>query len=157
MLHLNRWAVVVAAVAAFLVGAIWYSPLLFGEAYVALLRRAAPAALVEMGGSPGEIAGEFLRGLVVASVLAHVMQRTRAAGWRASLRLGLLTWVGFQATLLLGAVLHENMPWGLYGIHAGDALVKTASMSVILGVWRPAASVPMDTTAVRQHERGSPL
>jgi hypothetical protein len=45
-------------------------------------------------------------------------------------------WVGFQAMLLMGAVIHENMPWKLYAIHAGDALVKTLLMTVILGVWR---------------------
>ena len=38
--------------------------------------------------------------------------------------------------LLMGAVLHEKMPWTLYAIHAGDALVKTLLMTAILGVWR---------------------
>ena len=38
--------------------------------------------------------------------------------------------------LLVGAVIHENMPVKLYAIHAGDALVKTLLMTVILGVWR---------------------
>jgi len=38
--------------------------------------------------------------------------------------------------LLMGAVLHEHMAWTLYAIHAGDALVKTLLMTVILGVWR---------------------
>jgi hypothetical protein len=28
------------------------------------------------------------------------------------------------------------MPWMLYAIHAGDALVKTLLMTVILGMWR---------------------
>lgn len=32
--------------------------------------------------------------------------------------------------------LWEHMPWTLYAIHAGDALVKTLLMTVILGVWR---------------------
>jgi hypothetical protein len=36
----------------------------------------------------------------------------------------------------MGAVIHEKMPWKLYAIHAGDALVKTHLMTVILGVWR---------------------
>jgi hypothetical protein len=37
--------------------------------------------------------------------------------------------------LLMGAVLHEHMPWTLYAIHAGDALVKTLLTTVVLGVW----------------------
>ena len=32
MLRMNYLAIVVAAVAAFVVGAVWYSPLLFGKA-----------------------------------------------------------------------------------------------------------------------------
>lgn len=52
------------------------------------------------------------------------------------MRLGLWVWVGFQAMLLLGAVLHEGMPIALYAIHAGDALSKTLLMSLVLGVWK---------------------
>jgi hypothetical protein len=37
--------------------------------------------------------------------------------------------------LLLGAVVHEGMPPALYAIHAGDALVKTLLMSLVLGIW----------------------
>jgi len=50
--------------------------------------------------------------------------------------LGVWVWIGFHATLLVGSVIHENMPWKLYAIHAGDALVKTLVMAFILGVWR---------------------
>jgi hypothetical protein len=35
----------------------------------------------------------------------------------------------------MGALLHENMPFPLYAIHAGDALVKTLIMVLIIGVW----------------------
>jgi hypothetical protein len=54
----------------------------------------------------------------------------------AAVQLGAWVWIGFQATLLLGAVIWENMPWRLYAIHAGDALVKMLLMAAILGVWR---------------------
>jgi hypothetical protein len=40
--------------------------------------------------------------------------------------------VGFQAVLLAGSVLHEDYPWTLYLIHAGDAFAKTLAMSVVL-------------------------
>jgi hypothetical protein len=45
-------------------------------------------------------------------------------------------WLGVQASLLVGSVLRGNMPWKLYAIHAGDALVKTLVIAVLLGVWR---------------------
>jgi hypothetical protein len=134
MLRMNYWAVVVAAVAAFVVGAVWYS-LLFGDAYI-MLRGIDPDAMANMRPPAGEMLGEFVRCLVVAFVLARFVVRLGVDDWDGALRLGLWVWIGFQATLIVGAVIHENMPWKLYAIHAGDALVKTLFMAVILGVWR---------------------
>ena len=131
----NYWAVVVAAAAAFVVGAVWYSPLLFGKAYMEV-RGMDPAAMADMRPRAGELLGELAKNLVVAFVLAHFVVRLGIGDGKGAVQLGLWVWVGFQAMLLMGAVLHEKMPWMLYAIHAGDALVKTLLMTVILGVWR---------------------
>jgi len=135
MLKINYWAVIVAAVTAFVVGAVWYSPLLFSKAYMEA-RGMNPAALVDMRPPVGEMLGEFAKNLVIAFVLAYFVVRLGVIEWRGAVQLTLWLWVGFQAMLLMGAVLHEKMPWILYAIHAGDALVKTLFMTVILGVWR---------------------
>jgi hypothetical protein len=37
--------------------------------------------------------------------------------------------------ILLGSVVHENVPLSLAAIHAGDWLVKLLLMTLILGVW----------------------
>jgi hypothetical protein len=130
----NYLAVVAAAVAAFVVGAFWYSPLLFGKAYMML--RGIDPAIASMRPPAGELVGEFARYLVVAYVLARFVVLLGIVDAMSAVRLALWVWVGFQATLLVGAVIHENMPVKLYAIHAGDALVKTLLMTVILGVWR---------------------
>ena len=135
MLKINYWAVVAAAVAAFVVGAVWYSPLLFGKAYM-MLRGMNPDAMANMRPPAAELVGEFVRYLVVAYVLARFVVLLGVADWMGAVRLALWVWIGFQAMLLGGAVIHENMPVKLYAIHAGDALVKTLFMTVILGVWR---------------------
>jgi hypothetical protein len=134
MLTINYWAVAVAAVAAFVVGAVWYTPLLFGQAYMRL-RGIELGAVADMGLPVGEMLGELARNLVIAFVLAYFVGRLGVVGWREALQLGLWVGTGIQAMLLLGTPLHENMPWQLYAIHAGDALVKTLLMAVILGVW----------------------
>ncbi len=131
----NYRAVVVAAVVAFVVGALWYSPLLFGKAYGELLG-VRPGAVAAMSPPVGELLGEGVRNLVVAFVLAQFVVRLGVADWKGAVQFGLWVWIGFQAMLLIGAVLHEKMPVKLYAIHAGDALVKTILMAVILGVWR---------------------
>jgi len=135
MLKINYLAVIAAAIAAFVVGALWYSPLLFGRTYMEV-RGLSPSALAEMKPRVGELVGEFVKNIVVAFVLAHFIARLGVRDWKGALQFGLWVWVGFQAMLLMGAVLHERMPLTLYAIHAGDALVKTLLMSSIVGVWR---------------------
>jgi hypothetical protein len=134
MLGVNLLAVLVAAVAAFVVGAVWYSPLLFGRAYMEV-RGLSPDAMANLRPPVGELFGEFVRNLVVAFVLGYFVVRLEVGDWKSAVQLALWVWVGFQAMLLLGAVLHEKMPPKLYAIHAGDALVKTLLMTVI-GLWR---------------------
>lgn len=135
MPSINYLAVILAAVAAFMVGAVWYSPLLFGKAY-AELRGLAADAVAATRPPIGELLGEFARNLVVAVVLAGFAAQLSVGDWKAGLQLGACVWVGFQAMLLLGAPLHEGMPWKLYALHAGDALVKTLLQGVIIGAWR---------------------
>lgn len=135
MLRMNHWAIAVSAVVAFVVGALWYSPLLFGKAYLQV-RGLSPDAMADMRPPAWEMIGELVKNLVVAFVLSYFVVRLDVADWKGALQLGLWVWVGFQAMLLMGAVLHEKMPWTLYAIHAGDALVKTLVVTVILGVWR---------------------
>jgi hypothetical protein len=132
---MNHWAIAVSAVVAFVVGALWYSPLLFGKAYLQV-RGLSPDAMADMRPPAWEMIGELVKNLVVAFVLSYFVVRLDVADWKGALQLGLWVWVGFQAMLLMGAVLHEKMPWTLYAIHAGDALVKTLVVTVILGVWR---------------------
>ena len=135
MNKINFWAVIVAAVVAFVLGALWYGPFLFGKAYLEV-RAVNRAAIADMRPPAWELVGEFAKNLVVAFVIAYFVVRLGVGDWKSALQLGLWIWVGFQAMLLMGAVLHEHMPWTLYAIHAGDALVKTLLMTVILGVWR---------------------
>ncbi|MCI0330082.1 MAG: DUF1761 domain-containing protein [candidate division Zixibacteria bacterium] len=132
---INYWAVVVSALAAFVVGAVWYSPLLFGKAYLEL-RGIVPGAVADITPSAAELLGEFVRNFVIAFVLAHFLVGLGFDNWKGAMQLGLWVWVGFQAMMLLGALLHERMPLMLYAIHAGDALLKTLLMAAILALWR---------------------
>jgi hypothetical protein len=135
MLGINYWAVLVAAAVAFVMGGLWYSPLLFGKAWLKLRGMdSAEAAGTKMG--PPEILAEFIRGLIVAVVLAGFVVHLGVVNWLGAIYLGLAVWIGFQATSIEGSVIHEHYPVKLYAIHTGDALTKTLVMAVILSVWR---------------------
>ncbi len=77
---------------------------------------------------------ELARSLVVAAVLAGLA--VGVAGWAGAVELGLALWIGFPVVLLIGSVIHENVPWKLAAIHAGDWLAKLVVIAVIVGVWR---------------------
>jgi hypothetical protein len=83
-----------------------------------------------------QMVGQFARNLVVAFVLAHLLRWLEVATWKRALQVGLLVWFGFQAMAVVGSVLHEDYPLGLYLIHVGDALQATLLMALILGAWR---------------------
>lgn len=135
MTKVNYLAVITAAFAALVEGAAWYSPVLFGNAWMEL-RGLNPATMAEMKIPVWEILAEFVRSLVVAYVLARLVVFTGVVGWKGAVQLAFWVWLGFQAMAIAGSVIHENYPWQLYAIHAGDALAKTLVMAVILSVWR---------------------
>jgi hypothetical protein len=128
---MNYVAIVVAAVAAFVASVVWYA--LFGNAMTEL-READPAA-ADSGTSVWTVLFVVAQSLVVALMLAYFVAHLGISNWRGAARLGALIWV-FPAMILLGSVVHENVPLMLAAIHAGDWLVKLLLMSVILGVWR---------------------
>jgi hypothetical protein len=135
MLGINYLAMLVAAVVAFVMGGLWYSPLLFGKAWAKLRGIDSPrAAGAQM--RPPEILAEFVRGLIVAVVLAGFVVHLGVVNLVGAIYLALAVWIGFQATSIVGSVIHEHYPLKLYAIHAGDALAKTLVMAVILGLWR---------------------
>lgn len=144
MLKINTWAVVAAAFAAFVQGAVWYSPLLFGNAWTEL-SGIDPATTAGAAPPIWVLLAEFVRGLVIAYVLARLIKQTGVVGWKSALRLGLWVWIGFYAAIYFGAFIHEGMPWQLYVIHAGDGLVKILLMATILGTWHGRKSVPAST------------
>ena len=135
VLKINYLAVIVAAVAAFVVGSLWYSPFLFGNAWMEL-RGMNPGAMADMTIPAWQTLGEFVRSLVVAYVLARFVVLLGVVNRRDAVQLGAWVWIGFPAMLLVGSVMWENVPWMLAAIHAGDWLVKILLVAVILGVWR---------------------
>jgi len=123
------YAVLGAAAAAFVVGGLWYSPALFGKAYLTL-RGLDPAAAGAM--SMTEVAGELARCVLLAWVMAQLLARGGESGVLTALTFGGWMWVAIY-TALAGSVLHEGVPWRLYAIHAGDGLAKMLVMATILG------------------------
>ncbi len=127
------------AIVCFLVGALWYSPLLFGNAYLAL-RGIESSATSAATPPPGELIAEIIRCFVVAYAFAFFILRLGIDSVKGALKLALVVWIGFQGFVLIGSVIHEGYPVNLFAIHAGDALVKAITSCVILALWHKRAA-----------------
>lgn len=132
----NYLRVAAAALAAFVASLAWYT--VFGGVMVEL-SGADPSTAANTATPVLAMLFVVAQSFVVASVLTYLVSRLGIVDWRAALRLGVLVWI-FPASILLGSVVHENVPPALAAIHAGDWLAKLLLMSVILGTWRKGAS-----------------
>jgi Protein of unknown function (DUF1761) len=129
MLKINHLAVVVAAMAAFVLSSGWY--VLFSKEMKKL------HVMADMKKAPTwKKLVVFVQSLVVAFVFAHLLALGGIVGWVSAAQLGVWVGIGFPVMILTGSVIWENVPWKLAAIHAGDWLLKLLLMAVILGVWR---------------------
>src|SRR5205814_2151200 len=136
MVHVNYLAVLVAAVVVFILGWLWYSPLLFYKPWMRLRGLDPNAAMAGAKMPGGKLVVELLRCLVLAYVIARLVALLGVSSWMGGLHFGFLLWIGFPLILLTGSVLWDNIPWKVAAIHAGDWLVKLLVITIIVSVWR---------------------
>ena len=129
MPEVNYLAVGLAALSAFLLGGLWYSPLLFANKWAAL------TGLSEEKLKSGSMAlifgGAFLLNLVAAWLLAAALFRVTSITYGAGMGLAVgLCWV---ATSFGVSYLFERRPLGLWLINAGYFTLQFTLMGAILG------------------------
>src|SRR5437773_10521881 len=135
MVHVTYLPVLVAAVAAFVLGWLWYSPLLFFKPWMRLRGMDPVAAMAGAKMPAGKLVIELARWLVLAYVIARFVARLGVSSWMGAVHFGVVLWIGFPVVLLTGSVLWERVPWTVAAIHAGDWLVKMLVISIIVSVW----------------------
>jgi len=130
-------AVIVATLAHYILGGLWYSPLLFGNKFLQIINWS-PAKIQEMGNQSHakELGIAFVLSLVLVYVLAHFVQYTKATNAMAGIQTALLLWLGFVVTTQLPTVLFEQRAFGLFLINVGYQFVGCAIAGAILAVWR---------------------
>jgi hypothetical protein len=129
---LNYWAVIAAALASFLIGGVWYSPVLFHRPW----RQAAGVSESQLNGANnGLIFGvSFVLQLVAAFVLAMFLGP--AANLVFGVTAGFLVGAAWVATAFGVVYLFERRPSRLFWINAGYQVVVYTVMGAILGGWR---------------------
>jgi len=131
-MDINFPAVIVAAVAAFLVGGLWYSPLLFQKAWMTANRFT--DADVNAGGT-GRIFGWSLVLCVVMALnlAAFLAGPDTTVAWGATA--GALT-AGWIAPGIAVVALFERRPLSYMLINGGYWLIAMTLMGTVIGAWR---------------------
>lgn len=135
-MSLGHWPVVIgAAVAAWLIGALWYSPLLFARAWAAAHGYSAEK-LAEMQKSAGKAyAGSLLAFVVMAYVLHLFFSQLGADTLHTGLAWGFHAWVGLALPLGFIAYLYSDKQIATLVIDSGYQLAYLLAMGAILGAW----------------------
>jgi hypothetical protein len=134
--HINYLAVLVSAVVIFLLGGLWYSPVLFAKRWVALQNKTVEEMQASGGASPGMYIQVFLCGLLTAWVMAIVLGFLPRLDIVRGVKLALICWLGFAAATSYGTALFSSKPKALWLIDSTYNLVSFVAAAVILTAWR---------------------
>jgi len=128
---LNYLAVIAAAVSAFVIGGLWYSPVFLGGAW----KKANGFSSEMPGAGPKVFVLALLLSLVMSANLAMFLNDPKTtAAWGATA--GFLAGFGWAAMGIGIVSLFERRSLGYVLINGGYLTVALTAMGVILGAWR---------------------
>jgi hypothetical protein len=132
--QLNWLHVLVAAIAYFAVGALWYS-VLFGKRWVAYQKIDMNDPRSKEGTAPIMI-GSFVWMFITSAALAMLVHRLELSMALSGVKLGLFTGVCFSAAAISISYLYVKKAVGLHAIDCLYHIVGQIVAAVILCVWR---------------------
>ena len=134
---INYLAVLVSGLFYWILGAVWYSPLLFGNKFIALMKwTPQELAVIAQQSAAWQLVVALLGSLLLAYILAHFVKYTQANTALEGVVTALWLWLGFVVVTNLNTVLFEFRPVGLYLINLSYHLVAMAAMGALLAVWQ---------------------
>ena len=134
LVEINYWAVLVAAVVAFALGGLWYSPVLLESVWMEA--NGYNAEQVQQMQSAARFAGALLSYMMLALVLAYLKVTFGVDKLSTGLVLAFLVWLGFVASTGLTVNLFSIRPLMTWLIDAGFQLCCLLITGAILSLWR---------------------
>jgi uncharacterized protein DUF1761 len=133
MPQVNWLAVLAAAVSTFALGGLWYSPVLFGRAWMSANN------LDEADLAKSNMAKIFglallLAVIMAANLAAFLAEPKTTAAWGATA--GFLAGFGWVALGIATIALFERRSWKYILINGGYMTVSFTVMGLIIGAWR---------------------
>ncbi|PIR41109.1 MAG: hypothetical protein COV31_03130 [Candidatus Yanofskybacteria bacterium CG10_big_fil_rev_8_21_14_0_10_46_23] len=131
MFEANYLAILVVAIVVYGLGALWYSPVLFGKKWMKLSGMSMDSA---KGAGKGYAIG-FIIKLVELYVLAYFVQMLGKNDFWGGAELGFWVWLGFVGTYSLGATLWERKPGALWWLNNIYNVIGLVIAGGILAIW----------------------
>ena len=132
--NINWLAVLVAAIAFFLLGALWYS-FLFRDAWI----KASGVNVNDPNAKKG-VGAMFLSSfvlIVITSVgVALFTARVGSGGWMTGLKVGLVAGICFCATSISNSYLYEKRPLALHLINGLYNVIGCVIAGIIIAIWK---------------------
>ena len=129
--NLNYLAIIVAAIAYWLIGALWYSPMLFAKPwarYVSFQEEWRKGMVLSMALS-------FLGFLIISFTMAIFISHLVHIDMERSIKIAVLAGIGFMAVPMYVNYLYNKKPIGLFFIDAGYHFVGFLVVALILSLW----------------------
>ena len=138
LMCVNLWSVLGSAVAAMVIGFIWYSPLLFAKPWMLAMGYdpADKARIAAMQKSAGpKYAISFVASLLGAFLLGKIIYHLAISTALYGMKVGFAVWLAFVMTVQLTDKLFTDRPMKLFLINTGYQLACYLAMGAILGRW----------------------
>jgi hypothetical protein len=133
-IRLNWVAILVAAIAAFIFEALWFS--IFMNSWLAGIDRTREW-LMSTGLNPAvQYATAILCSIIVAAVLTICIQASGEQTARRGVVCGAVIWFGFIATSWAKAYIFEVRGFQIYFIYTGYYLIELMLIGAIVGAWK---------------------
>jgi hypothetical protein len=135
--QVNYLAVLTSGVVIFILGGLWYSPVLFAKKWIALMGKSEEelkAASTES--MPLMLLQAFLSGLLVAWTLAVILNHFHTPTPLRGAMVGAVCWLGFAGATSYASAVFSLKPRLLWLIDSGYNLVSFILAGLILGAWR---------------------
>ena len=132
----NNVAVLVTGAVIFMLGGLWYSPVLFAKRWVALIGKTEEELKANAGSMPMSYLVVLLCGLVTAYVMALVVGNFAPGSALDGAIVGAMCWLGFAGATSFGTALFSGKPKAHWLIDSGFNLVSFVVAGIILAVWR---------------------
>ena len=132
----NWWAILVAAIAYFILGAIWYSKALFGSKWAKLVNLDVSNPDLKKG-MGGMMLSTFVLILIVCFGLSLLVNMIKFDdNFLYGIKLGLLTGFAFATTAVSISYVYERKPADLYFINNGYHIIGHVIAATIIVLWR---------------------